>query len=290
MNKRIIPVILSGVCCLVFSGCSEINNALIKPPRVEPRVIVPEPYESEDYERPMKSNIHGEYIIEPSDAVRIVVRNHPDLSGVQLVRPDGKITLELIDELVIAGLTPTQVDDLLTEELKKFIKDVNVSVSVVGFNSKNVYYIGPSGNAIQLPYTGEMTVLDLISRIGGVPQTAAPENTLVVRGDLDEPQMIKVNLKDIIYRGDFKDNILLRESDVVILPANFFSKVSDVVGNFTRGLDAPAQVINSVNGNMEAIRQFDQNAHSWDVDTPWDFHRGREVSVGNNNNNDNTNQ
>ncbi|MDX9702926.1 MAG: polysaccharide biosynthesis/export family protein [Candidatus Auribacterota bacterium] len=279
MNKKIISVISLGVCCLLFSGCNAFNNMFIKSPRVEPRVIVPEAYESIDYERPMKSDIRGEYIIEPSDAIRIVVRNHPNLSGVQVVRPDGRITLELIDELVVTGLTPKQVDDLLTEELKRYIKDVNVSVSVVGFNSKNVYYIGPTGNAIMLPYTGEMTVLDLISRIGGVPQTAAPENTLIVRGDLDEPQMIKVNLKDIIYRGDYKDNILLRESDVVILPANFFSKVSDVVANFTRGVNAPASAINAVNSNMSAIRTFEQNAHRWDIDTPFDFHRGEAFSI-----------
>lgn len=284
MNKRIIPIIALGVwygiiCC----GCSEINHLFLKPPRVEPRVIVPEPYESEDYERPMKSDIHGQYIIEPSDAVRIVVRNHPDLSSTQIVRPDGKITIELLDDIGIGGLTPEQVDSLLTEELKRFIKDVNVSVTVVGFNSKNVYFVGPTGNAIQLPYTGEMTVLDLISRIGGVPQTAAPENTLVVRGDMDQPQMIKVNLKDIIYRGDFKDNILLRESDVVILPANFFSKVSDVVSNFTRGMDAPSRALNSFTGNMTAIESLDTRIQNWKVDTPLDFNQGERVTIGDDN-------
>ncbi|MDV7390059.1 polysaccharide biosynthesis/export family protein, partial [Arthrospira platensis SPKY1] len=113
--------------------------------------------------------------------------------------------MHLLDDIAVEGLTPAQVDDLITEKLKQYLKEVNVSVSVVAFNSKQVHFIGPTGNAVQLPYTGEMTVLDLITRIGGLPQISAPENAVVVRGDLDQPEIIKVNMKDIIYRGDNKD-------------------------------------------------------------------------------------
>ncbi|MCD6460548.1 polysaccharide biosynthesis/export family protein [bacterium] len=251
---------------LTLSGCVE----LVSPPRVNLRIITPEPTESEDYERPLKSNIRGDYLIAPSDVIRITVRGQDDLSGQQQVRPDGKITIQLLDDIHVAGLTPAQVDDLITEELKKYIKEVNVSVAVTGFYSKNVHYIGPSGNAVQLPYTGEMTVLDLITRVGGIPATAAPENTVVIRGGVNEAQMIKINLKEIVYRGDYKDNIVLREDDVVILPANFFSKLGMVVDNFVRGVETPSRIMGTVERNMNSARSLDREFHRYDADMPFD--------------------
>ncbi|RJP60582.1 MAG: hypothetical protein C4541_03735 [Candidatus Auribacter fodinae] len=242
---------------VALTGC----NLFLPPPRVEPRVIVPEPNESADYERPVQSDIHGEYVLAPSDVIQVIVRGHEDLSGISPIRPDGRITMQLIDDVEVSGLTPAQVDDLITEELKKYLKEVNVSVSVVGFNSKQVHFIGPTGGAVQLPYTGEMTILDLVTRIGGVPEIAAPENTIIVRGDMNQPTMIKVNLKDIIYRGDYKDNILLRENDVVILPANFFSKIGLVVDNFTRGANAPSRVLSTVESNFTSGREFSNEMH-----------------------------
>jgi len=176
----------------------------------------------------------------------------------------------------VAGLTPAQVDEMITEELKKYLKEVDVSVSVIGFNSKQVHFIGPTGNAVQLPFTGEMTILDLVTRIGGIPQIAAAENTVIVRGDLNNPTIIKVNLREIIYRGDFKDNVLLRENDIVILPANFFSKVSLVVDNLVRGLNAPSRIAGTLSSDMSAIRGLSTEMHRWDADTPLDFHIGNE--------------
>lgn len=257
--KKILAALMLMVLTVSFAGCS----LLLPEPRVKPRVIIPKPSESVDYERPIKSNIRGDYILSPSDVISVTVRGHNDLSGGMQIRPDGKITMQLIDDVEVAGLTPAQVDDLITEELKKYLKEVNVSVSVVGFNSKTIHFIGPTGNAVQLPYTGEMTVLDLVTRVGGVPQIAAPENTVIVRGDMQEPLMIKVNLKDIIYRGDPKDNILLREDDIVILPANFFSKVSMVVGNFTRGVSGPTQAVNAVRGNFSSVRSLSNELHDF---------------------------
>ncbi len=265
--------LLVGVCCLsvYMSGCSLFADKA----RVEPKYIVPDTAESEDYERPVASNIRGEYILAPSDVIEIKVRGHEDLEITAQIRPDGKVTMHLIDDVMVAGLTPVQVDGLITEQLKKYLKNVDVSVSVLGFFSKKVHFVGPTGNAIQLPYTGDMTVLDLISRIGGLPQISAPEKTIIVRGNVAQPEIIKVNLKDIIYRGDFKDNILLRENDIVILPANFFSKVSLVVDNLVRGVGSPARAINSVTGNMSAIDSLDKNILDWRDDMPFDSSRRR---------------
>jgi len=257
-------------CCLsvCLLGCSLFANK----PRVEPRYIVPGSDESEDYERPIKSDIKGQYILAPSDLIEIKVRGHQDLATKAQIRPDGRITMHLIDDVMVAGLTPVQVDDLITEQLKQYLKNVDVSVSVLGFFSKKVHFVGPTGNAIQLPYSGDMTVLDLISRIGGLPQISAPEKTIIVRGDVNKPEIIKINLKDIIYHGDFKDNILLRENDIVLLPANFYSKVGLVVDNLVRGVGAPARAISAVTGNLDAINSLDNSLHEWDTDMPFDTH------------------
>ena len=265
-TKSILTALVAFFYMVSLSGCFE----LVKSPRVNLRILTPETIESEDYERPLKSNIRGEYLIAPSDVIRITVRGHEDLSGQQQVRPDGKVTIQLLDDIHVSGLTPAQVDDLITEELKKYIKEVNVSVAVTGFYSKNVHYIGPSGNAVQLPFTGEMTVLDLITRVGGIPTTAAPENTVIIRGGIHESKMIKVDLKEIIYRGDYKDNIVLREDDVVILPANFFSKLGMVVDNFTRGAQTPGRVMDVIQSNMSSARSLDREFHRFDADMPFD--------------------
>lgn len=260
------PILVAvGICVLSTAGCRLF--APPPPPRVQPTMIVPGVQESENYERPTKSSIRDEYILAPTDVIEIIVRGHNDLSGRHLIRPDGKITMHLLDDIAVEGLTPAQVDDLVTEKLKQYLKEVNVSVSVVAFNSKQVHFIGPAGNAVQLPYTGEMTVLDLITRIGGLPQISAPENAVVVRGDLDQPEIIKVNMKDIIYRGDNKDNILLRENDIVILPANFFSKVNLVVSNLLRATNTPASLTSSARGNLSSLRTLMTETERWRMGT-----------------------
>lgn len=269
MRRLFLLVMVSflNVCLL---GCFSFS----KKPRVEPKYIIPDAVESENYERPIKSNIRGQYILAPSDVIEIKVRGHQDLETTAQIRPDGRVTMHLIDDIMVSGLTPVQVDDLITEQLKQYLKNVDVSVSVLGFYSKKVHFVGPTGNAIQLPYTGDMTVLDLISRTGGLSQISAPEKTIIVRGDINQPEIIKVNLKNIIYGGDFKDNILLRENDIVILPANFFSKISLVVDNLVRGVGAPGRAISSITGNMSAIDSLDTNLHEWNTDMPLDTNVG----------------
>lgn len=263
------------LCALVLTisitGCQH----LLPAPRVPLKVIQPTPEESADYERPVKSDIHGQYLLEPSDVIRVEVRGHEDLSGTMQIRPDGKVTMPLIDDVQVSGLTPLQVDEMITEHLKKYLKEVDVSVSVLQFLSKQVHFIGPTGNAVQIPYSGEMTVLDLITRVGGIPQISAPENTVVVRGDINNPEMIKVNLKDVVYRGDFKDNIMLRENDIVILPANFFSQIGLTVDNFIRGASAPANALNAMTANPSALRGFsDELERNW-LEAPFHFHKPR---------------
>ncbi|GEM_PF-1390597 len=275
MRRLSIPVLLSILLFMNFiTGCQH----FVSPPRAPLKVIQPNTEESADYDRPVKSDIHGQYLLEPSDVIRVEVRGHGDLSNTMQIRPDGKITMPLIDDVQVSGLTPVQVDELITEQLKKYLKEVDVSVSVLQFLSKQVHFIGPTGNAVQIPYSGEMTVLDLITRVGGIPQISAPENTVVVRGDLNNPEMIKVNLKDIVYRGDFKDNILLRENDIVILPANFFSQVGLTVENFVRGASAPANAVNAITPNGAAIRGLSDEAERNWLEAPFHFHKPRNYT------------
>jgi polysaccharide biosynthesis/export protein len=163
-----------------------------------------------------------DYVIGPSDVLTVVFWRDKDISGDVEVRPDGKISLPLINDIQAAGLTPTQLRASVTEAAKKFIEDPTVTVIVKQINSRKVFITGQVAKPGPYQLVEHMTVLQLIAMAGGLLEYADAENIVVVRNSQKRPDGVpwsyRVNYKDIAQRKHLNENIELMPGDTVIVP------------------------------------------------------------------------
>jgi polysaccharide export outer membrane protein len=171
--------------------------------------------------------VPDEYIIGSGDQLSIFVYHNPDLSeGGVAVRPDGKISTPLIEDIVAAGKTPTQLAREIEQRLTKYIQDPNVTVIVRGFvgpADRQVRVIGEATDPIAIPYRDHMTLLDVMIATKGLTKYAAGNRAVIVRMDGDgKTQTIKVRLSDLIKDGDITQNIAMSPGDTLIIPQSWF--------------------------------------------------------------------
>ena len=164
------------------------------------------------------------YVIGPGDALNIIVARNPELSMSVLVRPDGKISAPLVDELLAQGKTSTQVARELEEQLKKYVRDPVVTVvltNVVGSYSEQVRVVGEAARPQFLPYRQKMTLLDVMIAVGGLTDFAAGNKATIMRGT-EGNKLYSVRLKDLIKGGDISANVEMRPGDILIIPQSLF--------------------------------------------------------------------
>jgi polysaccharide biosynthesis/export protein len=176
-----------------------------------------------------KSNIKvpDDYVIGSGDSLSIFVYRNPDLSeGGVAVRPDGRISTPLIEDIVAAGKTPTQLAREIEQRLTKYIQEPNVTVIVRGFigpPDRQVRVIGEATDPIAIPYRDHMTLLDVMIATHGMTKYAAGNRAVVVRIDPDgKQQNIKVRLSDLIKYGEIDQNIEMSPGDTLIIPQSWF--------------------------------------------------------------------
>ncbi|MEF7616878.1 XrtA/PEP-CTERM system exopolysaccharide export protein [Aquincola sp. MAHUQ-54] len=164
------------------------------------------------------------YIIGAGDALNIIVSRNPELSMSVPVRPDGKISAPLVDELQAQGKTPTQVARDIEKQLEKYIRDPVVTVVVTNFigpYSEQVRVVGEAARPQFLPYKQKMTLLDVMIAVGGLTDFAAGNKATILRGS-DGNKQYAVRLKDLIKDGDISANVEMRPGDILIIPQSFF--------------------------------------------------------------------
>jgi polysaccharide export outer membrane protein len=157
------------------------------------------------------------YIIGPEDSIQIDVFNNPNFTRGLMVRPDGMITLPLVGDIPAAGRTPTQLSNDLTEQLKKFINDPTVNVSVLSVNSKHVYLVGEVGHIGPLALTPGMNILQAIASAGGLSPYANKKHIYIQRGDGKQLQMIHFDYTKALKKGDMQ-GITLVPGDTIVVP------------------------------------------------------------------------
>jgi polysaccharide export outer membrane protein len=157
------------------------------------------------------------YVIGADDSLKIDVWHELQLSGVVPVRPDGKITLPLINDIQAAGFTPMQLEADITERLKKFVTDPVVSVSLQAVNSKRVFMIGEIGHQGPLPITPGMTILQAIASAGGLSPYANKKKIYILRGDPNKQQKIPFDYVKALKKGDMQ-GITLIPGDTIVVP------------------------------------------------------------------------
>jgi polysaccharide export outer membrane protein len=160
----------------------------------------------------------AEYKIGAQDLLRIDVWKEEQLTRTAPVRPDGKVTLPLLNDVQAAGLTPMQLAGVISEGLKKYINSPQVTVSVTEINSRRIYVTGEVARAGAFPLLPSMTVLQALSSSGGFSQFAKVKNIYVLR--VEEGKQVKhpFNYKEVVNGKNAEQNILLEPGDVIVVP------------------------------------------------------------------------
>jgi polysaccharide export outer membrane protein len=157
------------------------------------------------------------YKIGPGDSLEIGLWKEPELSGPVTVRPDGFVTLPLVNEVQVVGLTTAQLRDLLQEKYKEFINSPFVTVRVAGIASSEIFLIGEVNSPGAFPASGNDTILQLLTRAGGLSPFADRKNIRIVRREGEKITEYTVDYNAIV-KGDLQQDILLRPGDRIIVP------------------------------------------------------------------------
>ncbi len=168
-----------------------------------------------------------DYRLGASDVVNVEVRGQPELNRAAVIRPDGKVTLMLVGDVYVSGRTAEEVDDLLTRMYSEYIIGPDVTVTVVGFNSKEIYMWGEVARVGPQPYTGEMTIFEAINRAGGTNYRSEPKAVQIARNG----KVWKVDLDRMITRGKMNQNMYLQPGDSVFVPLNGFARMGFAMDN-----------------------------------------------------------
>lgn len=167
-----------------------------------------------------------DYTIGPGDRLDIFVWRNPDVSVTGIpVRPDGRISSPLVDDVVAIGKTPTELANDIKEVLAKVIKDPFVTVTVVDFvgsYDQQIRVVGEATTPSALPYRSNMSLLDVMIAVGGLTEFAAGNKASIVRTTNGSQTKIKIRLEDLLRGGDINANVAVYPGDIIVIPESLF--------------------------------------------------------------------
>src|SRR5690606_17125949 len=166
-----------------------------------------------------------EYIIGPLDTLDVFVWRNPELSTTVPVRPDGRVTLPLVEDIAAAGKTPVELARDIESELDEYVLDPIVTVMVRGFSGpfdQQVRVVGEATEPRAIPYRSKMTVLDVMIEVGGLTEFADGNRAVLVRGEGEQQQTYTARLDDLLRDGDITASIPVLPGDVLISPESWF--------------------------------------------------------------------
>lgn len=164
------------------------------------------------------AEVNPDYKIGPQDVVRVDVWKEPDISRTIPVRPDGKISLPLLNDVQAAGLTSVQLAGVIRDGLTKYITSPQVTVTIMEINSRRVYCTGEVMKPGAMPLLPNMTALQAISSCGGFTQFARIKNIYVLRVEDGKQVQHPFNYRDVVKGKKPEDNIVLQPGDVIVVP------------------------------------------------------------------------
>jgi polysaccharide export outer membrane protein len=164
------------------------------------------------------ADVPADYAVGPEDVLFVNFWKDPEMTGDVTVRPDGRITIPLLGDIEAAGLSPTQLSDVILEKAKKQFKDPTVTVVVKTINSRKVYITGQVANPGAFPLTGPRTVMQLIALAGGLTEYADKKNITINRTEHGKAVSVKFNYNDVAKGKNLSQNIVLKPGDTVLVP------------------------------------------------------------------------
>lgn len=165
------------------------------------------------------------YLIGPGDNINIFVWRNTDLSTSVPVRPDGRVSIPLVEDLQVSGKTPTQLAREIEKALSAYVKDPLVTVIVTGFIGpfyQQVRVVGEAAKPQAIPYRENMTALDVVIAVGGLTEFASGNRTKIIRTVNNEQKEIRVYLDDLIKDGEIEANVDILPGDILIIPESWF--------------------------------------------------------------------
>ncbi|MEO1080717.1 MAG: XrtA/PEP-CTERM system exopolysaccharide export protein [Pseudomonadota bacterium] len=192
-----------------------ILGALLSACGGSPRVPADQRFDQPDYN----------YIIGPGDQMEVFVWGNPELSSNSIVRPDGKFTTRLVEDLPASGMTPTQLARAIEEAYSEYVREPVVSVIVNGFRGVPEQQVRVVGEATQprgVPYSQHMTLLDLMIAVGGITEFAAGNKSVLVRTVNGVQKSYGLRIDDLLRDGDITANLVLMPGDIVIISESWF--------------------------------------------------------------------
>jgi polysaccharide biosynthesis/export protein len=168
--------------------------------------------------------VAADYVIGPGDTLQVFVWRNPDLTVTVPVRPDGKISTPLVEDMVAVGKTPTALARDIEKALAVYVKSpqVNVIVTIPASAFSQVKIVGQVLHPQALPFRKGMTVLDAVLAVGGLTQFAAGNRAHVVRSSNGKTEELKVKLSALVNDGDMTQNLALQPGDVLVVPESRF--------------------------------------------------------------------
>ena len=168
--------------------------------------------------------VGNEYVVGPGDTLQVFIWRNPELSTSVPVRPDGKISTPLVEDMVAVGKTPTQLARDIETVLAEYIRSpqVNIIVSNAMSAFSQVKVIGQVTNPQAVPYREGMKVLDAVLAVGGLGQFAAGNRAKIVRVENGVQREFRVKLENLVNKGDLSQNLALQPGDVIVVPESMF--------------------------------------------------------------------
>jgi polysaccharide biosynthesis/export protein len=220
-SVRLRALVLSWLCALVSSAPSAQTQA--PPPASAPVAQTPISPTAAQHPAGASTVPAGVqpppgYVLGTDDVLTIVFWRDKDMSAEVVVRPDGRITLPLVNDVQAAGLTPEQLRERVTAEAGKYVENPSVTVVVKQINSLRVYITGQVAKPGVYPLTAPTTVLQLISLAGGLHEFAKSKDIVITRTEGGTPQLLRFNYRDVLKGKNLKQNIELKPGDTVLVP------------------------------------------------------------------------
>jgi polysaccharide biosynthesis/export protein len=167
---------------------------------------------------PAPADVPADYVIGPEDVLGIVFWREAELSGDVTVRPDGRITLPVIGELVAAGVRPDELQKQIVELASKYINDPNVAVVVRTINSRKFFVTGRVADPGTFDLRSTMTVMQAIAMAGGLTEYANGKNITILRKGTGRTEVLKFNYRDVARGRNLEQDVVLRPGDTVVVP------------------------------------------------------------------------
>lgn len=167
----------------------------------------------------------AEYVIGPGDVLDIFVWHNADLTRQMPVRPDGRIAMPLVGDVVVVGKTPQGLGTEIQDKLRPYVRDPLVTViptQFVGLFTRQIRVIGEATQPKALAYRSAMTALDVMIEVGGLTKFADGDRAVLVRQVNGQQQSYRVRLDSLVRDGDIKQNVDMQPGDILIIPQRFF--------------------------------------------------------------------